>query len=210
MMKLPSVRNRLPRDFFDRNPSIVARELLGKPLIRRSQKSWIGGRIVETEAYLSRDDLASHSSRGKTPSNAAMFGRPGTIYVYPIHAKYCLNAVTEAEGVASAVLIRAIEPVWGLSRMKTNRGHQELHRLTRGPAMLCQALDIDRRFDQADLLGPCDVRILQDDITLSNVTSTQRIGVTRCKKLRLRFFIDGNSYVSGRVGDHQNRPTRST
>ena len=158
-MKLPAKRDRLSRSFYDRPTDLVARELLGKALLRRLDGRWLGGWIVETEAYLPSGDLASHSARGKTPGNAAMFGPPGTLYVYPIHAKYCMNTVTEAEGFGSAVLIRAIEPVWGIEQMQENRGTDDLRRLSRGPAMLCQALGVDRSFDTVDLLDAKHIMI---------------------------------------------------
>lgn len=208
-MKLPSVRNRLSREFYNRDPSTVARELLGRPLVRRIGRTWIGGRIVETEAYLSSCDPASHSARGPTPSNLAMFGKPGTLYVYPIHAKYCLNAVTEPEGTGSAVLIRAIEPIWGIPRMQWNRNQLDDRKLTRGPAMLCQALGIDREFDHLDLTGNTNVRILSDSVQIPQVTTTPRIGISQAKEQKLRFIVDGNRYVSGRSRDHQ-REARSS
>ncbi len=216
VMKLPSLRDRLPRSFYDRSPDIVARELLGKALLRRLnddalgdgrlQGQWMGGWIVETEAYLSEGDLASHSARGKTPGNASMFGEPGTLYVYPIHAKCCMNAVTENRGTGSAVLIRAIEPVWGIDQMKRNRGLDDLRRLTRGPAMLCQALRVDRTLDAIDLLENNELMIAGDQTAELNITTTTRIGLSQAKELSLRFFVDGNWFVSGRARDHRSRP----
>lgn len=177
-------------------------------LLRKCQNQWLGGQIVETEAYLAHGDAASHSARGKTAGNAAMFGPAGTLYVYPIHAKYCLNAVTQSEGIGSAVLIRAIEPIWGLPIMKRFRGTDELHRLTRGPAMLCQALNVDRSLNLSDLCHSPELGIFQSRQTVTRICSSGRIGVTKAQKRKLRFFIDGNWYVSGRRQDHQTRPTR--
>ncbi|MBD53493.1 MAG: DNA-3-methyladenine glycosylase [Rubripirellula sp.] len=207
-MKIPSSQNRLPHSFYDRDPVHVARELLGMSLLRKTRGKWIGGQIVETEAYLASGDAASHSARGKTAGNASMFGPPGTLYVYPIHAKYCLNAVTQSSGMGSAVLIRAIEPIWGLPTMQRQRGTDDLSRLTRGPAMLCQALGVDRSLDLSDLVHSSNVGIFQSGQTASRVCRTARIGVTKAQKRKLRFFIDGNWYVSGRRQDHQTRPTR--
>ena len=139
-----------------------------------------------------------------------MFGPPGTLYVYPIHAKYCMNAVTQSTGTGSAVLIRAIEPVWGLSSMQRLRGTDDLSRLTRGPAMLCQALNVDRSLDHSDLVHSNIVGIFQSGQTVTRLSRTARIGVTKAQERKLRFFIDGNWYVSGRRRDHRTRPLRPT
>lgn len=207
-MKIPSPQNRLPQSFYDRDPMQVAHELLGMSLLRKNRDKWIGGQIVETEAYLAKGDPASHSARGKTAGNASMFGPPGTLYVYPIHAKYCLNAVTQSSGVGSAVLIRAIEPIWGLPLMMRQRAIDDLSRLTRGPGMLCQALGVDRSLDFSDLVHSPSIGIFRSGQTVSRVCRTTRIGVTKAQKRKLRFFIDGNWYVSGRRQDHRTRPTR--
>ena len=208
-MKLPAIRDRLSRSFYDRPTELVARELLGTALLRQLDGQWLGGWIVETEAYLAEGDLASHSARGKTPGNAAMFGPPGTLYVYPIHAKYCMNTVTESEGLGSAVLIRAIEPVWGIERMQENRGTDELRRLCRGPAMLCQSLGIDRAFDTVDLLTSKQIMISNRQFDEpSRVTATTRIGISKSKARVLRYFVDGSWFVSGRASDHRTRPSR--
>lgn len=206
-MNLPSCGKRLPRSFYDRPTESVARDLLGKALLREIAGEWVGGWIVETEAYLPKGDRASHSARGKTPGNAAMFGPPGTLYVYPIHAKYCMNTVTEAEGSGCAVLIRALEPVWGIKRMQDNRGTHELRRLTRGPAMLCQALHVDRAFDNIDLLTSSVILITEgSQSTSARVTKSPRIGISKSKDRKLRFFLDGNWFVGGRVSDHRTPP----
>jgi DNA-3-methyladenine glycosylase len=209
MMQPPSHQDRLPRSFYDRSPATVARELLGKALLRKLDGQWLGGWIVETEAYLSKGDLASHSARGRTRGNTAMFGPPGTLYVYPIHAKYCMNAVTESDGTGSAVLIRALEPVWGIERMSQHRGTNQVQRLTRGPAMLCQALHVDRSLDGADLLSLDQIMISNSSVDISRITTTTRVGISKSSELELRFFVDGNRFVSGRVGDHQTPPGKS-
>ena len=209
-MKLPSKQDRLARTFYDRPTNLVARELLGKALLRRLDGQWLGGWIVETEAYLPSGDLASHSSRGRTPGNAAMFGPPGTLYVYPIHAKYCMNTVTEAEGSGCAVLIRAIEPAWGIERMKENRETDDLRRLVRGPAMLCQALQVDRSLDSIDLLDSEQIMIADSKLGQpSRVTATKRVGISKSQDRMLRFFVDGNWFVSGRASDHRTRPLKN-
>ncbi len=161
---------------------------------------WVGGLIVETEAYLPEADSACHAARGQTASNASMFGPPGTLYVYPIHAQHCLNAVTEAKGKGCAVLIRAIEPIWGIDRMRTIRGYEDPRRLTRGPGMLCQALQIDRSHD-----GICLVR--DSEIVFAKlhtrpefkIVATRRVGVSSATRKQLRFVIAGNRFVSKKI-----------
>ena len=207
-MKKPCLQSRLPASFYDRDPSQVARELLGMWLMRKIQGNWIGGCIVETEAYLASGDPASHSARGITPGNTSMFGPPGTLYVYPIHANHCMNAVTQTLGTGSAVLIRAIEPFCGLPTMQANRGTSHPGKLTSGPGMLCQALDVDRSLDGASLTHSSHVGIFFSGQTVTQVCQTGRIGVTRAQKRKLRFFTDGNWYVSGRRKDHRTPPAR--
>lgn len=200
----------LGRSFYSRFPDVVARDLLGRAIVRRVQDGWIGGLIVETEAYLAEDDRAAHSHRGPTPRNASMFGKAGTLYVYTIHAKYCLNAVTETVDRGSAVLIRAVEPVWGLELMQSRRGRGEARQLCRGPAMLCQSLGVDLRLDGADLCRTDTIWIESYGAPLEfPVRISPRIGIRHAADLPLRFFIDGNRYVSGRAADHTRRPTES-
>ena len=112
----------LGREFYLREPAVVARELLGKLMLRETSAGLCGGRIVEVEAYLSARDPACHASRGMTRRNASMFGPPGHAYVYMIHSRWCFNTVTEPMGTPSAVLIRAIEPLFGVELMRQRRG----------------------------------------------------------------------------------------
>lgn len=189
----------LPRSFYDRPVIEVARRLLGQRLLRRSREGLAGGRIVEVEAYLSGNDPANHAFRGQTRKNTAMFGPPGHAYVYPIHARWCLNAVTEPPGVPSAVLIRAVEPLVGLDLMHHRRRSDDPRLLASGPARLCEALAIDRRLNEWDLArgerlwieAPDDPADLADLIV-----TTQRIGVTSGHDLPLRFLLTGNRFVS--------------
>jgi DNA-3-methyladenine glycosylase len=189
----------LPRSFYDRDVVSVARELLGTVLMRRSPQGLTSGLIVETESYLADGDPACHASRGKTRSNRAMFGPPGRAYVYPIHSRYCLNAVTQPAGTASAVLIRAVEPLEGIVLMQSRRNRHKLTDLTRGPGRLCEAFDIDRRLDHCDLtvmsrLWICPhPELLLDE---KDVRRSTRIGVTSAHDLPLRFFVRGNPFVS--------------
>jgi DNA-3-methyladenine glycosylase len=189
----------LAREFYDRDPICVARELLGKLLVRRTPDGLCAGRIVETEAYLAAGDTACHSYRGKKRKNATMFGRPGVLYVYPIHSRYCMNAVTEGEGVGSAVLIRSIEPLAGIELMQRRRGRDKLRELVCGPARLCEAIDVDWRLDGWDLTVGTQIWIAaaEGESAEPPIAVSRRIGVTSAEELELRFFYAGNSFVSG-------------
>src|SRR5947199_5156850 len=111
----------IERAFYNRAPAVVARDLIGRWLFRQTSAGLCGGTIVEAEAYLASRDPACHASRGMTHRNASMFGPPGHAYVYMIHSRWCLNAVTGPEGVPSAILIRAIEPLIGIDLMQRRR-----------------------------------------------------------------------------------------
>jgi DNA-3-methyladenine glycosylase len=183
----------LPRAFYARDTITVARELLGKLLVRVHEGVPRVGRIVEVEAYVGPQDLASHSSRGLTARNRAMFGPPGHAYVYMIYGMhFCMNVVTEAQGHGSAVLLRAIEPLWNVEGR------------TQGPGLLCRALHIDRRLDGADLLGGELYIAAQPGSIAVRVARSRRIGVDYAgvwARRLLRFTIQGNAFVS--------RPPRS-
>ena len=200
-MPLDALQVALPRAFYDRDVVTVARELLGKLLVRRIGRALTVGRIVETEAYLAAEDTANHSHRGRTRRNASMFGPPGHAYVYAIHARWCLNAVTEPEGTASAVLIRAVEPLRGVLAMRRRRRTDALRDLTRGPGRLCEAFAIDRALDGCDLTRGRGLWVAPRDHADDppfQVLVTPRIGVTSAHDLPLRFAVAGSPFVSGR------------
>lgn len=180
---------RLPRDFYDRDAKEVARDLLAKCLVHRANGATRVGRIVEVEAYLGPHDLAAHSAKGLTPRTRVMFGPPGHAYVYLIYGMYqCMNVVTQAEGQASAVLLRAVEPV----RNVTGR--------TQGPGLLCRAMGIDGALNGHDLLSR-DFYIADDGTAVGSIVKRPRIGVDYAghwAKRLLRFYIRGNPYVSQR------------
>jgi DNA-3-methyladenine glycosylase len=179
----------LPRDFYLRDPAVVARELVGKTLWRETSAGLCGGRIVEVEAYLSTRDPACHASRGLTERNKAMFGPAGHAYVYMIHSRWCLNAVTEPEGTPSAVLIRAIEPLLGLDLMQQRRRTDIVRDLTRGPARLCEALAIDRTYDGWDLTAGRELWIAADveaDDRKFRIGRSGRIGISSATLAVLR------------------------
>jgi DNA-3-methyladenine glycosylase len=192
----------LAREFYAREPAVVARELLGKQLLRETSAGLCGGRIVEVEAYLSRRDPACHASRGMTPRNASMFGPPGHAYVYMIHSRWCLNAVTEPAGVPSAILIRAIEPLVGVELMHQRRETDIVHDLARGPARLCQALAIDRTYDGWDLTAGRELWIANDPAANGEpprIARSGRIGISSAQRRLLRYYLADNRFVSGRT-----------
>jgi DNA-3-methyladenine glycosylase len=179
----------LPKTFYDRDAEAVARALLGKRLVRRVAGEARVGRIVETEAYLGPPDLAAHSSKGRTPRTEVMYGPPGHAYVYLIYGMHhCLNVVTGPGAIASAVLIRALEPVAHLTAAAN------------GPGRLCRALDIDRRLNGHDLTrGELRIEGPADDPEELEVVARPRIGVDYAGEwaLRpLRFYIAGNRWIS--------------
>jgi len=167
---------------------IVARELLGKYLVHVSRGIERIGSIVEDEAYLGPHDLAAHSAKGLTPRTKVMFGPPGYAYVYMIYGMYyCMNVVTEREGHASAVLLRAIEPV------------KNVNGRTQGPGLLCKSMEIDRRLNAHDLLS--DDFYIADRLNNEQlvIVNRPRVGVAYAKHWQrrlLRFYIKGNPFVS--------------
>lgn len=196
---------RLPRRFYCRKTRIVARELLSKILVHETDEGIISGRIVETEAYLGRDDPGSHAHCGVTSRNRIMFGPPGRAYIYLVYgSSYCLNVVTEKDGVGGAVLIRALEPEEGIGLMEKNRridGHLTL--LTNGPGKLTQALGIRGSMNGADLTGN-KLYILSRDSSGKKqswpkefkIVTTSRIGIKAGRNLLYRYYIRGNRFVS--------------
>ena len=178
----------LPRAFYDRDTVAVARDLLGKHLVHLSRGVERIGRIVEVEAYLGPHDLASHSSRGLTARTRVMFGPPGHAYVYLVYGMHCcMNVVTEREGQASAVLIRAVEPV------------RNAEGSTRGPGRLCKAMRIDRRLNGHDLVSKDFFISDPPGVETSRIVMRPRVGVDyagRWAKRHLRFYLRGNPFVS--------------
>ena len=174
----------------------VARDLLGRRLIRRPPGSpALGGLIVETEAY-SEDDPASHSFRGHTPRNSSMFGPPGHIYVYRIYGVHlCLNVVTGPKGEGSAVLIRALEPTEGVEAMQGRRGVAREKDICSGPAKLCQALGVEESHDGHGLWGEFTIT-RGVDVDPARISASRRVGVTRGSEIHRRYLIEGSAYLS--------------
>lgn len=195
---------KLPRAFYLRPTLSVARDLLGKILVRRCEGRRLSGRIVEVEAYLGEKDPASHAYRGRTPRNDVMFWDGGHLYVYFTYGMhFCCNVVTEAEGKARAVLIRAIEPVEGIGTMAANRGlnlrsADDLRNLTSGPAKVCQAMGIGRAENGTDLTGT-QIYFLPGELPArSKIATSTRIGIKAGIEMPCRFSVAGNPFVSKR------------
>jgi len=205
---LPRVRP-LTVDFYNRDPRRVARELLGKVVVRRLGRVRMAGRIVEVEAYLGAGDAAAHAAAGLTPRNRVLFGPPGRSYVYFIYGNYyCLNVSCLPDGVAGGVLFRALEPLAGLRAMARNRGlagersKRGKRLLTTGPGRLCEAMKITRaRDNDVDMTSPgSGVWIGDDGYHPPRVAVTRRIGISKAAERPLRYVIAGNQFVSGPKG----------
>jgi DNA-3-methyladenine glycosylase len=179
---------KLPRQFYDRDTILVARELLGKLLVHQAGGVTRIGKIVETEAYLGEHDLAAHSSKGRTRRTEIMYGPPGYAYVYFIYGMYyCVNVVTERAGHASAVLLRAVELVKNLEGRSC------------GPGLLCRAMKIDKALNGHDLLSDDFFIAAPETAEEVSIVKGPRIGVAYAKhwaKRHLRFYLKGNPHVS--------------
>ena len=197
---------RLTVDFYSRDPRRVARELLGKVVVRHLGRVWMAGRIVEVEAYLGAGDAAAHAAAGLTPRNRVLFGPPGRSYVYFIYGNYyCLNVSCLPDGIAGGVLFRALEPLAGLHTMAHNRGlggeltERSKRLLTTGPGRLCEAMKITRACDNdVDMTSPeSEIWIGEDGYLRPRIAVTRRIGITKAAEHPLRYIITGNKFVSG-------------
>ena len=185
---------RLGQRFFNQPTIELAKALLGKYLVLGDLR----GKIVETEAYLYRNDPGCHASKGPTPRNAPMFGPAGRTYVYFIYGMYyCLNIVSGKKGEGEAVLIRALEPVQGIEVMKKRRKTDKIENLCSGPGKLTQAFGITKKHN--------DLSLLNGELQIHNnrekpeIKSSLRVGLSIGKDLELRFFIAGNRFVSKRA-----------
>ena len=183
----------MPMNFHE-NPVTVARQLVGWTVL----VDGVGGVIVETEAYDS-EDAASHSFKGPTARNAAMFGPPGHAYVYLSYGlHWCLNFVCCEAGHGAAVLIRALQPTHGLDVMRERRQTSRLHLLASGPGRVGQALGIDRSFDGLALDAPPFE--LRPPTRVADVATGVRVGITKAADLPWRFGVTGSEFLSRRLG----------
>lgn len=184
----------LPRAFYDRPVEEAARALLGCILVHRVDGRVVGGRIVETEAYGGPGDPGSHADRSPHGRARIMFGPPGVAYVYLTYGMHhCMNAVTGAEGVGSAVLIRALEPLWSIEHMRAAGAPPSLpdHKLTAGPGRLCRALGVSRALNGADLTVP--PLTIHDAAAPDDIRAGIRVGLSRDDERRWRFWCPSRS-----------------
>lgn len=196
----------LPRSFYEPTADVVAPKLLGHYLIRNTPQGPCGGIIVETEAYLS-DDPACHAYGRKTQRNRTMWEKPGHAYVYLIYGyHYCFNVVCQPDGVAEAVLVRAIEPTVGIELMQENRTVTRAKDLTNGPAKQCAAMSITRELDGVDLCDATSPLYIADNPQVEQyqtehgpLITTTRIGITQAADALLRYYLDGSAYISKRA-----------
>ena len=193
----------LPHEFYAPTADVVAPALLGHFLLRRVDNVWLGGEIVETEAYLVGDP-ACHAYVRETARNRTMFGPFGFAYVFKIYGGYfCFNVVCQPKGRAEAVLIRAIEPRFGVEKMRELRAVAKDRDLTNGPSKLCVALNISRADDGVDLTdsglmladNPDRLNFLENR---APIIQTTRIGLTRAADWPLRWLVGGSKSVSKR------------
>jgi DNA-3-methyladenine glycosylase len=193
----------LPRKFYIRPVLTVAKELLGKVLIKKDGNRVFAARIVEVEAYDGKIDKASHSYNGKTKRNEVMFNEGGYFYVYFTYgAHFCCNIVTGKQNHGSAVLIRAVEPLLGINKMITNRfgrelkSEKEIYNLTSGPGKVCKAFDFKKEHSGLDLTISSIFIVNQPKLKKNMIGISKRIGITKSVKLPWRFFEIGNPYLS--------------
>ncbi len=188
----------LPRKFYARPVLIVAKELLGKLLIRKTLDGRIVARIVEVEAYGGSDDPASHAYRGLTERNRVMFGKPGFAYVYFIYGNhYCLNVKAETEGVPGAVLVRAVEVIQGMKLARRNRGLHSLKELSNGPGKLTKALHISKAENGLDLVKSKELYICESEKDNRwEISTSPRVGIKEGINNLWRFYIKNDKAVS--------------
>jgi len=189
--------NILQRNFYKRDPAAVAKDLLGKVLVRRLDPEILSGKIVETEAYYGENDPASKAYKGRKTFNELMFMNVGKAFIYVVHGNWLLNIVAHAKGGVGAVLVRAIEPLQGIETMQKNRNVRITNGLTSGPGKLTKALAITKQLNGIDVTNESNqlVVVKGKDENL-HICSSRRIGVKTDLPLKLRFFIEGNKFVS--------------
>jgi len=187
----------LPTSFYERESDRVAKELLGKILVRKVNASLLSGKIVETEAYYGEKDPASKAYKGRKIFNDLMFLDVGRTFIYMVHGNWLLNIVAHPQGDVGAVLIRALEPIFGVEIMKKNRKVKDLRFLTNGPGKLARALAITKELNGVYVTKRSSpLMVMEDEGESFEICSSHRIGVKFDLPQELRFFIKGNRFVS--------------
>jgi DNA-3-methyladenine glycosylase len=187
----------LSRSFYERDTALVAKELLGKILVRKLNKRKLSGIIVETEAYYGKEDPASRAFSGRPKYCAKLlYDMPGKALVYNVHNNWLFNIVAHEKGKVGAVLIRAVEPLEGIEEMKKNRRKENIYELTNGPGKLSKALRITKELNGIFVTDKrSEVTIIDNKLDFV-LGKSKRIGVTRDLPVELRFFIKDNPFVS--------------
>ncbi len=200
----------LPRSFYVRDTLEVTRDVLGTLIVHDTTEGRLAGRIVEVEAYVGEEDAACHAAAGYTSRTAPLYGPPGHAYVYFIYGMHwCVNAVTRDEGLPSAVLVRALEPLDGIELMRRRRpAARWIEELTNGPARLCRALGITGEHNGLALQRPPLLVRRGDRVPDDAVAVTARIGITKAAEWPLRWLVTDSPFVSGRRVREKARPGR--
>lgn len=185
------------REFYERDPALVAKDLLGKTLVRTANSKILSGKIVETEAYYGGRDPASRAFKGRMKFNELMFAESGRTFIYMVHANWLLNMVAHLKGEVGAVLIRAIEPIQGVEVMVKNRKLENFRNLTNGPGKLTKALAITKELNGVDVTNrKSELTVIEATEEEFEIASSHRIGVRRDLPQELRFFVKRNKFVS--------------
>ena len=199
------ISQKLPRDFYLNDTLTVARNLLGKIFVRKTEEKLLAAKIVETEAYVGAVDESAHSFRGETERNSVMFREGGHLYVYFTYGMYYLaNVVTASEGTGDAALLRAMEPLEGIDFFAQNRfGKTELSEkekinLLNGPAKICLAFGIDKEKNGVDLLGDEIFIVDASPVKENEIAIAERIGISKSKELPWRFYLANSKFISRR------------
>lgn len=194
---------KLTKQFYQIDAVKLAPKLLGKLFFRKVESEYLIGKIVEVEAYRGRDDEAAHTFNGKTIRNEVMFKEGGYLYVYFTYGmNFCANVVCGKASEGAAVLIRGVEPLFGLEKMKLHRfdarvlSDKEIINLTNGPAKFCKAFSITKKENGTDLTSSEIFLLDSEDVSKKNIIVTQRIGIKKSVELPWRFYIKDNPYVS--------------
>jgi len=196
-------RNILPRNFYDRNPEKVARDILGKYLVRKTESEFLVGKIVEVEAYLPKGDSASHNFKGPTNRNKSLYKNAGHAYVHSMRQYRLLDIVTQGEGAPGSVLVRAVEPIEGIDTMEKIRGEFNLEKLANGPGKICDAFKIRKDFDGMDLTDSKQELYIVDGETIPKtmIAVSARIGISSAQDAMLRFYVKGSKSLSRKHRD---------